>query len=36
MFQRRQKGYDALGYTVTEVSQGDGLVQAPLDLIAGA
>ncbi len=36
MFQRRQKGYDALGYTVTESSQGDGLVQAPLDLTAGA
>ena len=31
MFQRRQKGYDALGYTIIE-SQFDGLVQAPLQL----
>ncbi len=32
MFQRRQKGYDALGYAVID-SQVDGLVQAPLQLI---
>ena len=31
MFQRRKKGYDALGYTITG-SQTDSLVQAPLIL----
>lgn len=31
MFQRRKKGYDALGYTITD-SQTDSLVQAPLIL----
>jgi superfamily II DNA or RNA helicase len=31
MFQRRKKGYDALGYTITD-SQNENLVQAPLRL----
>jgi superfamily II DNA or RNA helicase len=31
MFQRRKKGYDALGYTITN-SQNESLVQAPLRL----
>lgn len=34
MYHKRQKGYDALGYTVVE-SQTVRLVQVPLDLMAG-